>query len=185
LTRAENLIASLPDPPDWLLDFAVHVSTRFNTDRDTALVSELSRLLTDGQPATGRRCWNDPDAQADRWDRWPRALEDFFTSGRLALPTDQTERLAAGRWQRRVDQAPEPLRPGVARFADHQIRARQRALRAGTRPRNDNTIEMALAIIRDLAVYLASQRGKHDWAVVDVNDVEAFLAGVPKSRAPA
>jgi len=30
LIRAENLIASLPDPPDWLLDFAVHVSTRFD-----------------------------------------------------------------------------------------------------------------------------------------------------------
>jgi hypothetical protein len=111
-----------------------------------------------------------------------RCLEDFFTTSRLALSTDQTERLAAGRRQRRVDQAPEPLRGGVAGFADHQIRARQRALRAGTRPRSDNAIELALAIIRDLAVFLAGQRGKHDWAAVDVYDMEAFLAGAPNAR---
>ena len=42
---------------------------------------------------------------------------------------------------------------------------------------------MALAILRDLAVFLADQRGKHDWAVADVNDIEAFLAGAPKARA--
>jgi site-specific recombinase XerD len=100
----------------------------------------------------------------------------------LVLPTDQTERLAAGRRQPRVDQAPERLRGGVACFAHHQVRARQRTLRASTRPRSDNTIELALAIIRDLAVVLAGQRGKNDWAVVDVHDIEAFLATAPKAR---
>jgi hypothetical protein len=40
------------------------------------------------------------------------ALEDFSTAGRLALPTDQSERLAAGRRQRRIHQAPEALHAG-------------------------------------------------------------------------
>ena len=47
---AGHLMTSLPDPPAWLLDFAVHVSTRFNASRATGLVSELGRLLQDGQP---------------------------------------------------------------------------------------------------------------------------------------
>ncbi|GIF08959.1 site-specific integrase [Actinoplanes siamensis] len=183
MTRAENLIASLPDPPDWLLDFAVHVSTRFNASRATSLVSELSRLLLDGQP-------RHPQALLERSRRpgrsmgpLARALEDFFTAGRLALPTDQAERLAAGRRQRRIDQTPEALRAGVGGFADYQMRARQRALRAGTRPRSDNTIELALAVVRDLAVFLTGQRGKNDWSIADVHDVEAFLADMPKARA--
>jgi site-specific recombinase XerD len=62
------------------------------------------------------------------------------------------------------------------------LAVRQRALRAGTRPRTDHTIETALAIVRDLARFLASRRGKQDWALADVHDIEAFLATVPKSR---
>ncbi|MEU2631778.1 hypothetical protein [Kitasatospora sp. NPDC007106] len=34
----------------------------------------------------------------------------------------------------------------------------------------------------DLAVFLAGQRGEGDWALVDVHDVEAFLATLPKGR---
>jgi site-specific recombinase XerD len=82
----------------------------------------------------------------------------------------------------RRGQAPEDLRAGVAGFAEHMLRARQRAQRAGTRPRSDNTIETGLATTRDLARFLASQRSKNDWAVVDVHDIEAFLATAPKSR---
>jgi site-specific recombinase XerD len=62
------------------------------------------------------------------------------------------------------------------------LTARQRARRAGTRPRADHTIETALAILRDLAGFLAAQRGKQDWALADVHDVEAFLATLPKAR---
>lgn len=182
LIRAENLIASLPDPPEWLLDFAAHVSTRFNASRATGLVSGLGRLLQDGQSQHPQALLERSRRPGRSMGSLARCLEDFFTTSRLALPTDQTERLAAGRRQRRVEQVPEPLRLGVAGFADHQIRARQRALRAGTRPRSDNTIEIALAIIRDLAVFLAGQRGKHDWAVADVHDIEAFLAGAPNAR---
>lgn len=82
----------------------------------------------------------------------------------------------------RRGQAPEDLRAGVAGFAEHMLRARQRAQRAGTRPRSDNTIETGLATTRDLARFLASQRSKNDWAVVDVHDIEALIAAASKAR---
>ena len=62
------------------------------------------------------------------------------------------------------------------------LAARQRARRAGTRPRTDHTIETALATVRDLARFLACLRGKQDWALADVHDIEAFLATLPKAR---
>lgn len=37
--------------------------------------------------------------------------------------------------------------------------------------------------MRDFALFLATQRGKQDWALVDVADVEAFLAAQPGMRA--
>src|SRR5207253_1357067 len=73
-----------------------------------------------------------------------RSLETFFTEHGLALPTDHAEQLAAGRRQSRVDAVPGPLRPAVAGFAGSMLAARQRARRAGTRPRTDKTIETAL-----------------------------------------
>ncbi len=111
-----------------------------------------------------------------------RALEDYFTDQGLALPTDQAERLAAGRRQRRLDAIPAPLRPAAVRFCEHMLAARQRTRRAGTRPRTDHTIETALSVVRDLAKFLADRRGKQDWALADVHDIEAFLATLPKAR---
>ncbi|MFF6983715.1 hypothetical protein ACFZAV_40050 [Streptomyces sp. NPDC008343] len=67
-------------------------------------------------------------------------------------------------------------------FSYFMIRSRERSRRAGTLPRTDGTIEAALAIVRDLALFLASERGKEDWALTDVHDFEAFLAGSPKAR---
>ncbi|MYZ34160.1 site-specific integrase, partial [Streptomyces sp. SID4917] len=89
---------------------------------------------------------------------------------------------AAGRRQRRIDAVPEPLRPSVDEFAVFMLRSRERARRAGTRPRSDATVEAALAILRDLARFLAGERDKQDWALADVHDVEAFLAHSPKAR---
>ena len=175
-------MARLPQPPPWLPEFASHVATGFCPSRASSLITALGRLLEDEQP-------NFPQALLDR-ARMPgrsmgplaRALEDFFTTRCLALPTDQAEQLAAGRRQRRVDEVPEPLRPAATGFADSMLRARDRARRAGTRPRSDHTIETALATLRDLARFLAAERGKHQWALVDVADIETFLAGMPKSR---
>jgi site-specific recombinase XerD len=62
------------------------------------------------------------------------------------------------------------------------LRARERARRAGTRPRADGTLESALAAVRDFTFFLTTQRHKEDWALVDVGDVEAFLAARPRMR---
>lgn len=94
------------------------------------------------------------------------ALEGFFTGHGLALATDQSERLAAGRRERGIDAVPKDLRPAVEAFAAFMMRSRDRALRAGTRPRTDNTVEAALAIVRDLAQFLHGHRGKQDWALL-------------------
>ncbi|MGV9269520.1 tyrosine-type recombinase/integrase [Kitasatospora sp. NPDC003701] len=111
-----------------------------------------------------------------------RGLEDFFTAHGLVLPTDQAERLAAGRRQRRIDTVPEPLRPAIAAFDASRMKAQDRARRAGTRPRSDHTLETALATMRDLALFLTASRGKDDWALVDVHDIEAFLTTLPRAR---
>ncbi|GLV88071.1 hypothetical protein Slala03_77600 [Streptomyces lavendulae subsp. lavendulae] len=96
--------------------------------------------------------------------------------------SDQAERLAAGRRRRRIEATPLPLRPQVQAFAESLLRARERARRAGALPRTDTSIDAALAIIRDLALFLASTRDKQDWSLTDVHDVEAFLANMPKAR---
>lgn len=110
-----------------------------------------------------------------------RALESFFTGQGMVMATDQAEWLAVGRRQRRIDAVPETLRPAVDAFAGFMMRSRERARRAGTPPRSDSTVEVVLAIMRDLARFLTSERGKQDWALIGVHDVEAFLAGQPKA----
>ncbi|MBP2056476.1 hypothetical protein J2Z21_009494 [Streptomyces griseochromogenes] len=62
------------------------------------------------------------------------------------------------------------------------MRAQDRARRAGTRPRSNHTLETALATMRDLAVFLINARGKTDWSLVDVHDIESFLAVLPRAR---
>lgn len=180
--RAENLITRLSEPPAWLLDFTAHVAVRFNPARASGLVTGLGRLLQDGHSAHPQALLERSRRPGRSMGTLARVLEDFFTTARLALPTDQAERLAAGRRQRRIDDVPAPLRPAVAGLAEHMLRARARALRAGTRPRTDHTIETALAITRDLARFLTCQRSKNDWALVDVHDIEAFLATNPAAR---
>jgi hypothetical protein len=104
-----------------------------------------------------------------------RALEDFLTASKLALPSDHNERSAAARRQSRINAVPEPLRPAVAGFAEHLVAGRDRARRAGTHPRGHATLEARLTALRDFAQFLIAYRGKTDWATVDVGDIEAFL----------
>jgi integrase len=49
-------------------------------------------------------------------------------------------------------------------------------------PREDETIETALATVRDLGQFMDRYLGKRDWALADVHDIEAFLATLPKGR---
>ncbi|MEV0095081.1 integrase [Streptomyces sp. NPDC050738] len=179
---ATNLQERLTDPPLWLGDFAGHLAARHCASRACTMISTLGRLLEDEHP-------NHPQALLERARRpgrsmgsLARALEDFLTQRALALPTNHAHQLAAGRRQRRIDDAPLPLRPQVHAFSDSLLRARERALRAGTLSRADITIEATLAIVRDLARFLVDQRGKQDWALADVHDVEVFLATQPKAR---
>jgi hypothetical protein len=181
MVRAASLAASFADPPDWLTDFAAHVSGPHNPGRAAGLVTALGRLLRDGGPTH-------PQALLERACRTGRSmgtlakvLQDFFTTRGLAMPVDHPTQLAAGRRQRRIDAAPPPLRPAVTAFADHLLQTRERARRAGTRPRADATIDSHLANVRDLAVHLAAS-GKTDWAIVDVHDIESFLAANPALR---
>ena len=180
--QAAHLAGRLADPPTWLDGFVVHLAAGHGPARACTMITALGRLLEDEHP-------NHPQSLLER-SRHPgrsmgslaRALEDYFTGQGLALPTDQAEQLAAGRRQRRIDAIPAPLRPAAARFCEHMLAARQRARRAGTRPRTDHTIETALATVRDLARFLPIQRSKHDWALADVHDIEAFLATLPRAR---
>jgi site-specific recombinase XerD len=180
--QGENLITDLVDPPAWLREFIADLAARHCVGRACTMITKLGRLLGDEHA-------NHPQALLDRARRsgrsmgtLARALEDFFTERGLALPTDHVERLAAGRRQRRIDTTPPVLRPVVGSWAEFMLRARQRARRAGTRPRGDHTIETALATARDLARFLVDERGKRDWALVDVHDIEAFLAVLPAAR---
>lgn len=182
LVRGEHLIAELADPPEWLEGFVAYLAARHCPSRAATMISTLGGLLTDEQS-------NQPQAVLERARRpgrslgsLARGLQDFFIERHLAILTDQDERLAAGRRQRRVDAAPVSLRSVVQGFSDALIVNRQRARTAATRPRTDSTIEAALSTVRDLAIFLDSQRNKTEWALVDVHDIEAFLARAPKTR---
>jgi integrase/ribosomal protein S14 len=181
--RAAHLAARLADPPGWLDGFVVHVAAGNGPSRACAMVTELGRLLEDEHPNHPQNLLERACRPGRSMGSLARALQDYFTAEALALPTDQAQRLASGRRQRRVDAVPQPLRPAVSRFAQDMMHARERARRAGTKPRSDSTIESALAAIRDFALFLATQRGKSDWALADASDVEAVLAARPGMRA--
>lgn len=181
--RGEHLMAELEQPPPWLGEFVVFLAPRYAPARATSLISGLGRLLKDEHP-------NHPQALLDRAvlpgrsiGPLARALELFFTTRALALPTDHPVQLAAGRRQRRIEATPPPLRAGVQAFADTMMANQARSRQAGTRPRTDHTIETALGTVRDLALFLVSDRDKADWALVDVHDIEAFLSQLPTARA--
>jgi hypothetical protein len=172
LVAAAGLAARLDDPPAWLADFAAFAAAGFAPSRAAGLVGKLGGLLGQARRLGRGRS---PGTLA-------KTLEAFFTARGMAMPADQAERQAAGRRQRRIDAVPRPLRPAAAAFAGSCLNARERARRAGTRPRADSTIEDRLAVVRDLAVFLATRRGKTDWATADVHDIEAFLGTRARNR---
>jgi hypothetical protein len=63
----------------------------------------------------------------------------------------------------------------VAPFAESLLTARARARIVGTLPRSDPTIDVGLATLRDLALFLNHEQGKQDWSTVAVSDMEEFL----------
>ncbi|MDQ6797579.1 MAG: integrase [Actinomycetota bacterium] len=175
VTQAENLMATLAGNPEWLARFAEFATERHCVDRACLMVSAIGRLVTDGGPLHPQAILERSRRPGRSAGTLARTLEEFLVSEHLAFGLDQQARLAHGRRQRRVDATPTTFRPAVQSFADHLVSSRQRARRAGTRPRADNTIEQTLSITRDLAKFLTDDRDKNDWATVDVGDIEAFL----------
>jgi len=182
-TTAASLIARLEDPPGWLGEFAAHAATSYTPSWAVTLITRLGRLLADGgsrhpQALLERARQAGPSTPARAL---ARVLGDFFAARGLALPPDPAAQLAAVRRQRLVDAVPAPLRPAAAGFCQYLLNARERARRAGTRPRADKTIGRRLRTVRDMAVFLTG-RGKHDWATATIHDTEAFLAARPSDR---
>ena len=98
-------------------------------------------------------------------------------------PPPRPPRPAAAGASRRPQQA---FRAAAASFSDAQLHDRDRARRAGTRPRTDRTLEINLTAVRDLARYLAASRpAVTGWQLTAASDVEAFLATIasPANRA--
>ncbi|MDQ2728744.1 MAG: integrase [Actinomycetota bacterium] len=182
VTQAANLMAALDVAPEWLVRFAEFATERHCVARACLMVSAVGRLAADGEPAHPQAILERSRRPGRSAGTLARTLEEFLVSEHLAFGLDQEARLAHGRRQRRVDATPAVLRPPVAAFSDHLVRSQERARRAGTRPRADNTIEHTLSIVRDLAWFLAGERAKHDWSAVDVGDIEAFLAERPANR---
>ena len=178
--RAGNLAAQLSDPPSWLPGFADYLVPRHNATAACQMITDTGRLLRDGGSVHPQSLLERATAR-----RGPlaRALEDFFTSHRLALPPDHAGRRAAARRQRRLDGIPAALRPAAITFADHELAGRQRAQRAGTQPPGHHTIESHLTSVRDFARFLTDSRGITNWATAGSGDIEAFLAAQPSTAA--
>lgn len=182
ITQAHNLMTALDGAPDWLGRFAEFASERHCIARACLMVSAVGRLVVDGESTHPQAILERSRRPGRSAGALARTLEEFLVGERLAFGLDQDARLALGRRRRRVEATPEPLRAAVAAFADHLVRSRERASRAGTRPRADNTIEQTLGLVRDLGLFVVAERAKSDWAVVEVADVEAFLAERPANR---
>lgn len=182
VTQAENLMASLDNAPEWLVRFAEFATERHCVARACLMVSAVGRLVADDEPAHPQAILERSRLPGRSAGALARTLEEFLVGEHLAFGLDQDARLAHARRQRRVDAAPAVLRPQVAAFAEYLVQSRERARRAGTRPRADSTIEQTLAIVRDLAQFMNTERAMRDWSTVCVGDLEAFLAERPANR---
>lgn len=178
---AERLAGRLESPPWWLQDFAAYSAGRYCPYRALVLLRELSRLLAADEVT--------PSTLLERARRPGRSvgslaltLEGFFLEREMALPLDQSQRLARGRRRRLIEGTPECFRAAVSTFCEALLEGQRRALRAGTKPLADNTIERHLAEVRDFARFLERRSpAVSNWQLVSRDDIEAFLATSSKS----
>lgn len=182
----EKLAAQLVPEPRWWAGFGGFLAERAAATRAVSMLHRLATALADipgaGPTAVLEAVRNPGPAVGEL----ARALEAYFVESGLALALDTTVQAAAQRRARRVAEVPDQFRPLTAAFDTHQLQLRQRARRAGTKPRSDRTLEINLAAVRDLARYLSAHRpGVSDWTLVGTGDVEAFLALFtnPRNRA--
>lgn len=173
---ADGLIRRLPDAPPWLAGFADYLIDRLSPGRSVALLIELKSVLESGGRSATAVLERTRLRDRNTVGALARALEAYFVGAGLALPLDHDEQAARLRRARRVAEVPEGFRALAARYERAQIEARERSLRAGTKPRSDRTLEINLTAVRDLAIFITNQRDAQGWASVAVADVEAFLA---------
>ncbi len=150
--------------------------------RVCVMITALGRLLRDGDTPHPQEILERARREGRSIGPLARTLEEFFIAEQLAFGLDQPARLAAGRRRRRVAGTPELLRPVNQRYCDYLVRCAERARHAGTHPRADSTIEQAIAVVRDLAIFVTVEGAKNDWATLQTSDIEAFLNTQPANR---
>ncbi|MDZ4232911.1 MAG: integrase [Dietzia sp.] len=176
---AEKLAAQMDPAPQWWAGFGAFLAERVAVTRAVSMLHRLAAALT-GLPGAG------PTAVLEAVRRpgpavgeLARALETYFVESRHALALDTSAQAATDRRARRIAAIPDQFRPLATVFDAHQLQSRERARRAGTKPRSDRTLEINLAAVRDLACYLSTHRpAVTDWTLVGTGDAEAFLAGI-------
>ncbi len=181
---ADRLAARRGQAPPWWTGFAGYLAARLCPDRAIGLLHQLAAVLPAGAAAPATAL---PAARSAReGSALARALAAYLVQARLMLPADPGEPAAAARRAQRVAEVPAGFGEVAAAFNVSQLQARDRARRAGTKPRADHTLEIHLASVRDLARFLSTGRpAVTGWQLVNRGDVEAFLATVhnPGSRA--
>lgn len=175
----EKLAAQMNPVPQWWAGFGAFLAERVAVTRAVSMLHRLAAVLS-GLPGAG------PTTVLEAV-RWPgsavgelaRALEAYFVESGHALALDTAARAATERRSRRIAAIPEQFRSLATAFDQHQLQSRQRARRAGTKPRSDRTLEINLSAVRDLACYLSTHRpAVTDWTLVATGDAEAFLAHI-------
>jgi len=175
MVRGQHLLERLPVPPPWLDGLLEYLIQVYSPSVARGRIVQLEKVLTDGGPISPAAVLERSRLPGRSMGGLARALEAYFVRHHLAIPTDQDDRLARQRRQRRLTAVPASLRPVVSQWLTSLLTSNQRARSAGTKPRSERTIEYSLTIIRDLALCLEA-REKQDWALTNRDDVEAFLS---------
>lgn len=182
----EKLAAQLDPEPRWWRGFGVFLAERTAATRAVSMLHRLATVLAripGAGPTAILKEVRNPGAAVGEL---ARALETYFVESGLALALDTTAQAAADRRARRIAEIPDRFQSLAAAFDTYQLQSRERARRAGTKPRSDRTLEINLATVRDLARYLRTHRpAVTDWTLIGTSDIEAFLASIanPANRA--
>ena len=177
---AARLAGTLEHPPGWLDGFAGYLAVRLSPARAVALLHQLAGVLASSGITPRPRCWPPPGSQdlpPRRRSAGPGAGGVLHQLPGSPCPPTPPPRPPRPAGPRRVAETPAAFRAAAASVQRRPAAGRDRARRAGTRPRTDRTLEINLTAVRDLARYLtASRPAVTGWQLVAASDVEAFLA---------
>ena len=154
-SRGETLAARLAEPPDWLDDFVADLAAHYCPAQAASCSPRWRGCSWDEHPESPAGVLErarGPGRSMGPWHvPWRRSSPNTVWRWPPTRPTGLPPGDGSG-----GSTPPRPMRGAVASFADSMLYARERARRAGTRPRTDHTIETALTIVRDLARFLDS-----------------------------